>query len=204
MQPLLVELNGLSKRYDRDWVIREVSFRFESGHIYGITGRNGAGKSTLVRMIAGHLSPSRGKINYTFGEKSLNAAQIPPLLSYVGPYIDTIEEFTLNEALRFHFSFKPLRPGLSLETLPDRLGLSRAALQTVSSFSSGMKQRLLLGLAIYSHTPLLLLDEPTTTLDLPAQQWFQEQLAQHSNQRLIIIATNVESDLQACTQYLTL
>lgn len=204
MQTLQISLKSLSKRYDREWIIKEVNYQFSSGTCYGITGRNGSGKSTLVRMIAGHLSPSRGQISFLYGNKALSADKIPPLLSYVAPYIDPIEEFTLEEALRFHFKFKPLRAGLSLGGLPQELGLLPAAQQSISTFSSGMKQRLMLGLALFSDTPLLLLDEPTTTLDTAAQQWFQDQLAKHKQKRLVLIATNLESDLQQCQERLAL
>lgn len=204
MKELQVTLQSLSKRYDREWIIKEVSYQFTSGTCYGITGRNGSGKSTLLRMIAGHLSPSRGQISFLYEGKAIGADQIPPLLSYVAPYIDPIEEFTLEEALRFHFKFKPLRPGLSLSGLPQELGLLPAAQQSIYTFSSGMKQRLMLGLALFSDTPLVLLDEPTTTLDQPAQQWFQDQLARHKEGRLVVIATNVQSDLEQCEAQMAL
>ncbi len=204
MNELQVTLQSLSKRYDREWIIQEVSYQFTSGTCYGITGRNGSGKSTLLRMIAGHLSPSRGQIRFQYQGKTLTADQIPPLLTYVAPYIDPIEEFTLEEALRFHFKFKSLRKGLRLDGLAQELGLLPAAQQSIHTFSSGMKQRLMLGLALFSDTPLVLLDEPTTTLDQPAQQWFQDQLAKHKEGRLIIIATNVESDLEQCEEQIAL
>lgn len=200
MAKLAIQLEKVAKRYDREWVIRDFSHELISGKCYGISGRNGAGKSTLLRLISGHLSPTRGRVSFSQSGKVLKSSDVYPLISYVGPYIDLIEELTLVEAIDFHFKFKTLRPGLTKEGLPQEQGLERWKQRPIKTYSSGMKQRVLLGLALFSDTPLLLLDEPTTTLDRSAQQWFQEKLAQHKTGRLVIIATNVEDDLAQCEE----
>ncbi|MEL6143397.1 MAG: ATP-binding cassette domain-containing protein, partial [Bacteroidota bacterium] len=101
-----VELEGVAKRFDREWIIQDFSYTFKTGLCYGIEGRNGAGKSTLLRMIAGHLSPSRGRITFWLQDKKIASSEVYPHLSYVAPYIDVIEELSLVEALKFHFQFK--------------------------------------------------------------------------------------------------
>lgn len=200
MATLSVKLEKVAKRYDREWIIRDFSQELTSGKCYGISGRNGAGKSTLLRIISGHLSPTRGRVSFTSNGAALGSADVFPLISYVGPYIDLIEELTLEEAIDFHFQFKKLRPGLDKRELPQEQGLDRWKQRPIKTYSSGMKQRVMLGLALFSDTPLLLLDEPTTTLDTTAQAWFQEKLAQHKAGRLVVIATNVEEDLQQCEE----
>ena len=198
-----IRLNQLSKRYDREWIVRQFSYEFQAGQCYGISGRNGSGKSTLLRILSGHLSPSRGQIQFFHQEQALAAEAVYPLVSYVGPYIELVEEFTLEELLQFHFKFKPLRPGLNVSMLPDALELSHARKRQLSQYSSGMKQRVMLGLALYSDTPLLLLDEPTITLDKEGRQWFHQQLKAHIGQnRLTVIATNVPEDLAPCNELL--
>lgn len=198
-----MELEKVSKRFDREWIIRDFDQTFEAGKCYGISGRNGSGKSTLLRLISGQLSPSRGRVHFQAAEKSLDAADVYPQLSMVGPYMDTIEELTLEEALRFHFQFKPLIPGLVLSELPQVLNLVSAQQRYINTYSSGMKQRVKLGLALFSNTPLVLLDEPTITLDQEGQNWFQTQLQKFKAKRLIIIASNVSEDLAQCEALIT-
>lgn len=196
-----IQLEKLSKRYDREWIVKQFTYDFVAGNTYGISGRNGAGKSTLLRILAGHLSASRGRISFYHQDQPLAAEAVYPLLSYVGPYVELIEEFTLDELIRFHFNFKPLRAGLALKDLPAKMELSKARKRPLNQYSSGMKQRVMLGLALYADTPLLLLDEPTITLDKEGRQWFHQQLAEQTDDgRLIVIATNMAEDLAPCNQ----
>ena len=199
-----VEFKSIAKRFDREWIIKDFSFTFESGNCYGIQGRNGAGKSTLLKMLAGHLSPSRGRLSFRLREKNLASSEVYPHLSYVAPYVDIIEEMSLLEALKFHFQFKPILPQFTVEELPQVLGLSLQKQRRINAYSSGMKQRVLLGLALFSNTPLLLLDEPTTTLDEQGQEWFQTQLDKCKKDRLVIIASNVKEDLIQCTRVINM
>lgn len=198
-----IVLEGISKRYDREWILHSVDLELKTGNCYGISGRNGSGKSTLLRILSGHLSPSRGRVVFSDdrGQK-LEAPEIYEQLSFVGPYIDLIEELSLDEAIRFHFQFKQLRPGIELEEIVRLMELTPHRRRPLRQFSSGMKQRVLLGLAFYSATNLLLLDEPTTTLDEIGKQWYQEQLRAHREGRLVVIASNLEEDLQQCQQLL--
>ncbi|NJO87418.1 MAG: ATP-binding cassette domain-containing protein [Lewinella sp.] len=110
----------------------------------------------------------------------------------------------MSEAIDFHFKFKPLAPGLKREELPQRMELDRWKGRRLAAFSSGMRQRVALALAFYTDSSLLVLDEPTVTLDQAGQQWFKSQLALHRNERLIVIASNVASDLEDCQHILTL
>lgn len=198
-----IQLDRLSKRYEREWIIRRFSHRFVAGRTYGIVGRNGSGKSTLLRILSGHLSPSRGSIVFSHAGQNVKVEAVYPLLSYVGPYVELIEEFSLAEMIEFHFRFKDPRPGLSLSELPDRWQLPRTGRRPIAQFSSGMKQRVRLGLALAANAPLLLLDEPTVTLDAAGKDWFYASLKEAQGpDRLVVIATNVEADIHSCDERL--
>lgn len=175
---------------------------FESGSSYAILGRNGSGKSTLLTTIAGYNLHSEGEITYTVSDRMLAPDQAYRQLSLTAPYLELVEEFTLLEMLQFHTRFKPLRQHLSHLELIDRMELQRAKNKFVKDFSSGMKQRLKLGLAIYSDTPLLLLDEPTTNLDQEGVAWYQEHVAQNQQGRLIIVASNIQHEYSFCEHHL--
>jgi ABC-type multidrug transport system ATPase subunit len=108
--------------------------------------------------------------------------------------MELIEEFTLQEVLKFHFSFKKIRGGKSIEELADLLELTPALHKRISYFSSGMKQRLKLGLAFFSDVPIIFLDEPTTNLDKNAVGWYWRHLEPLATDSLIFIGSNLENE----------
>lgn len=202
-----IELNNIAKRYRYEWVLRGVNLDLEVGNLpagrqgnYAITGPNGSGKSTLLKILSGHLTPSKGKINFYNNAKTLPIEQVYQHLSYAAPYIDLIEEFTLNEALHFHHNFKPFINNQTPKDIINLLGFKKAQDKAIRYFSSGMKQRLKLALAICSDTKLLLLDEPTTTLDRQGVEWYQDLIRQFADNRLVIVASNVEEDFFFCEE----
>ncbi|MFD3000851.1 ATP-binding cassette domain-containing protein [Pontibacter toksunensis] len=197
-----INLSKLGKRYNYEWIFRNLTYSFESGNSYAILGRNGSGKSTLLTTVAGYNLHSEGEITYTIGNKTLQPDQAYRQLSLTAPYLELVEEFTLLEMLQFHTRFKPLRRHLSHLELIDRMELQRARNKYVKDFSSGMKQRLKLGLAIYSDSALLLLDEPTTNLDQEGVAWYQEHVAQNQEGRLIIVASNIQHEYSFCQHHL--
>lgn len=199
-----INLQGIGKRFGRNWVLREFTESFSSGEIVGIKGRNGSGKSTLLRILCGQLTPSRGKMTMEVAGNNIPADEQYQQVSWTGPYLEIVEELTIAEFLEFHFQFKPLRAGIQLADIPDLIELADAKKRKLLECSSGMRQRVLLGSALYADTPLLLLDEPTVTLDSDAVEWFHEQLAQSKHNRLVVIASNDENDLRDCNRILTL
>lgn len=194
-----VELNQVGKRFRRDWVLRGVDLVIEPGSRIAITGPNGSGKSTLLKMICGHLTPSKGKVSFSVDGKKIELDQVYLQLAYAAPYIELIEEFTLQEALDFHRKFKPFQENLSTKDLIALLGFERSRTNEVRNFSSGMKQRLKLALAICSQAPFLLLDEPTTNLDAQGAAWYADLIDRFGGQRSIVVASNVEADYAFCT-----
>jgi len=199
-QKMKIELKDIAKRYRFEWVLRGVHLKLQTGKNYAITGPNGSGKSTLLKILSGHLTPSKGKIHFSFNEKPLPSDQIYQHLSYPAPYIDLIEEFTLLEALQFHQNFKPFLGNQNPKSIIDLLGFKKAQDKPIRYFSSGMKQRLKLALAICSDTNLLLLDEPTATLDRQGVEWYQSLIREFAGNRLVIVASNVEEDFFFCEE----
>ena len=190
-----INLENIAKRYRYEWIFRNIDFQFEAGKAYAIAGSNGAGKSTFMQLLSGHLSPSRGVLRYSIKEQAIETGQLYQQLAFAAPYIELIEEFSLIEMIDFHLQFK--RMLCSKEDLIDLLQFSKATRsKAVKYFSSGMQQRLKLALAICSDTSLLLLDEPTVTLDRQAIEWYASLMKgyAHHNQRTVIIASNVASD----------
>ena len=186
-----ITLEGIGKRFNnREWVIRNLDFSFEQNKTYAITGANGSGKSTLARIIAGISLPSTGLIRYDQEGQQIEIDQFYQHLTYASPYLDLVEEFTLEELLNFHFKFKKIQPGLTRDELIQKMYLEDSKSKYISNFSSGMKQRLKLGLALFSQASVTLLDEPTSNMDEEGAEWYSEQMATIAGSRMLIIASN--------------
>ena len=184
-------LENTGKKFNTEWIFRDLSFTFEENEACAILGRNGSGKSTLLQVIAGNLQPTSGTVKYIEGNKEISNQRVFRYLTLVAPYQELVEEFTLAEMLKFHFSFKPLMPGLSFSDIDKLLGFRNAGDKPIRLFSSGMRQRVKLILAILSNTPVLLLDEPTINLDKAGIEWYLELMAKFSNDRIVIVCSNL-------------
>ncbi|MFM8371670.1 MAG: ATP-binding cassette domain-containing protein, partial [Bacteroidota bacterium] len=118
--------DNLGKRYLRDWIFKGLSYRFEQGKTCAVLGANGSGKSTLLKVLSGHLTPTRGTLSFSNAGKQVAREQVFQNTSYAAPYIELIEELTLEEAVRFHVNLKPLGPGFDTEKIIETLGYPRA------------------------------------------------------------------------------
>ena len=184
---------NLGKRFSREWIFRKLSLTFHEG-IYAITGPNGSGKSTLMQILWGQVPPSAGTITYQIGTQTVPVEEVFKQVMIAAPYVNLIEEFTLKEIIDFHFSFKHARQGKSTAELLDIFELGHAKDKLISHFSSGMKQRLKLGLAFYSDVKMVFLDEPTTNLDKNAIAWYWHHFGQISQNCLVVIGSNLENE----------
>jgi len=200
-----ITLQNISKRYNTQWIFRNVNFEFSAENPCVILGANGSGKSTLLQLISGTISPSGGKIEYSTNGHHIEIENIFRQLSFAAPYLELIEEYTLEEMLKFHVAFKSFFENLSIEKIIEILRLENAKNKPLKNFSSGMKQRVKLGLAILSNTPLLLLDEPCSNLDKSGIEWYQSLIEQYRKNRLVIVCSNQQQHEHAfCTQPLNI
>ncbi|OUJ72820.1 ABC transporter ATP-binding protein [Hymenobacter crusticola] len=197
-----IEATSLGKRFHRDWIFRGLTHTFQPDTATAILGPNGSGKSTLLNTLSGQLLPTEGTLTYSYQGKSVAVEEVPQLLAYCAPYLELVEELTLTELLHFHTRFKPLQAGLSTEGLIERMYLEKSRHKLVRDFSSGMKQRLKLGIALYAAAPLLLLDEPTTNLDRTGVEWYREHVRATASGRLVLISSNVPEEYDFCTTQL--
>ena len=158
-------LRNLGKRFRFDWIFRNVDYTFQRQKSYALSGPNGSGKSTFLKVLSGHLSPTKGSIKFSNNVQAIDTDVLYKEVNFAAPYIELIEELTLKEAIQFHNRFKAFRQNIQLQDIVQRLGFQQSIDKEIRFFSSGMKQRLKLILAICSEGQLLLLDEPTTNLD---------------------------------------
>ncbi|MBZ0097805.1 MAG: ATP-binding cassette domain-containing protein, partial [Taibaiella sp.] len=165
-----------------------------------ILGPNGSGKSTLLRIIAGMQAASVGKLIYEDSGQKLALEKLFNHISFTAPSQEIVEEFTLLEFLRFHYSFKDIYPGLSIEDVVAATGLQDAQHKPIADYSSGMKQRVKLAQAIFTNSPVLLLDEPCTNLDDTGVQQYRAWVEQYTRNRLVIVASNDIREYYFCKE----
>lgn len=189
-----INVQGLSKRFNREWIFKNLNYNFSTGNTYAITGPNGSGKSTLLQVLWGQMPPTAGTMNFSNQQQAIAIEDVYKHISVATPYMDLIDEFTLIEQLQFHFKLKLIRNGMSLDSLIDIMYLENSRDKQITYFSSGMKQRLKLSLAFYTEANIIFLDEPGTNLDKQAFTWYLEQLHSVEKNKLIFIASNQSNE----------
>ena len=185
-----IELTGAGKRYNRHWVFRGIDRVLRSGDSLAVLGGNGSGKSTFIRSLIGFSPLSEGGLTHRSEGKPLNPGAVYRHVSFCSPYLELYEELTLAETAEFHFSLKPPRAGITTKNFAEVIGLKHAADKAVHHFSSGMKQRLRIGLALLSAVDAVFLDEPTSNLDRAGEAWYEKMVAEHLDDRLVVVASN--------------
>ncbi|OQP50996.1 ABC transporter ATP-binding protein [Niastella yeongjuensis] len=211
-----ISLTNAGKRFNRDWIFRNIDQEFISGTAYAITGPNGSGKSTLLQVIGGAIMMSEGKAKYTIGngqwaidntnapEKEIEVDNAFQYISIAAPYLELIEEMTVVEMLEFHAQFKPFLSRITIPDIISIIGLKAASHKQIRFYSSGMKQRVKLAQAIFSDVPCVLLDEPCTNLDAVGIELYHQLIRDYGNNRLIIVSSNDPQEYSFCTEMISI
>ncbi len=192
--------NQMGKRFNREWIFRNLDYDFKPGRKIALLGHNGSGKSTLLNILSAHLSPSKGSIRFEVDHKLLSPDQVFKHLGFIAPYIDLIEDFSLKEHIHFHTQFKSLPKGMDISAMIDLMGLQAHQNKAVRDFSSGMQQRLKLVLALVPENKLVLLDEPTSNLDQEGVEWYLNLIERFAEKKLIIVASNTNREYSFCRE----
>jgi ABC-type multidrug transport system ATPase subunit len=199
-----ITLENTGKKYMHKWIFRNLHLEFSSPQHFGLLGNNGSGKSTLLKIISGLLSPSEGKVKWESDGKDISES-VFRFIGIASPHQELIEEFTLMESFLFHQKFKPFLKGHNPDSLIRLSGLSNSQDKAIKYYSSGMKQRVKLLLALMSNVPLILLDEPCTNLDQNSIDWYKALINNYSGNRLLIIASNdKETECFSCNSFWSL
>lgn len=198
-----IQLQSAGKKFQKQWVFRNLELHIQGTEKLAITGLNGSGKSTLLQIISGFQSLNEGNIQYTLDGNSIPIEQWYHQISYAAPYIDLPEEYNIQELLSFYGSFKAFQNKLSIPEVIEIMQLGSNNNKAIKHFSSGMKQRLKLSMAILSDTPVLLLDEPLSNLDKNGHAWYQELIEKYAKHKTIIVCSNhIEEEIIFCTSKL--
>jgi heme exporter protein A len=200
-----ISAEKITKSYGRRLVFKDLNFSFSGTGIWGIAGPNGSGKSTLVKLIAGIISPTKGKIIHKINEKNIENEDLHKFIGFVSPYLVLYDEFTAEENL-LHFA--KIR-GISFNKEKVDLLLSEFLLyerrnDLLKGYSSGMKQRMKFIFALMHSPFLIILDEPTTNLDNSGKDSVYKIINDESASSIVITASNEQNDLAFCKEIIHL
>ena len=189
-----VDLSGAGKKYFRNWIFKNLSFGLEATGKVSVIGPNGSGKSTLLQVFSGFESLSEGSLHVRKNGIVVPREELFSHVSIAAPYLELIEEFTLEEIIRFHFQFKKPTLNLSADDIVGIIRLESSRTKVFKYFSSGMKQRVKLALAMLSDVDLILLDEPLSNLDKSGAVWYRKMYEDYVGEKAVIVCSNQNED----------
>tara|TARA_A100001035_G_C27748970_1_gene485449 strand:+ start:755 stop:1492 length:738 start_codon:yes stop_codon:yes gene_type:complete len=161
-----LEVIRLTKDYDGKNAVRDISFRLNQNEIIGILGPNGCGKTTTIGMILGLLKPSKGKILINGTEIENQREDILNKINFISPYIELPKKLTVRQNLEVYgrlYDIKKIKK--KIEYISEKLRLNEIIDKITGELSSGQKNRVSLAKSIINDPIVLLLDEPTASLD---------------------------------------
>ena len=162
----LVEVKNLKKNYGSKEAVKNISFQIKEDEILGLLGPNGSGKTTTIGMMLGLLKPTNGEIFIEGKKIEENRIQILQKINFISPYIELPKKLTVKQNLTVYGRlYNVLDLGNRLEYLVEKLRLSEILNKLTGELSSGQKNRVSLAKALINKPTVLLLDEPTASLD---------------------------------------
>jgi len=191
-----IELKSINKKIKGKTVLDDISYRFESGKIYGLYGRNGSGKTMLLRAIAGLIHPTKGEIivNDKYLHKDIS---FPPNMGLIIENMSLLPQFNAVENLKILGKIKKVATMEDIEKSLKRVGLEEAKLTKVKEYSLGMKQRLNIAQALFEKPNVILLDEPTNAIDEEGIREVRNILLEEKRKgALVIIASHNTDDIK--------
>jgi ABC-type multidrug transport system ATPase subunit len=195
-----ISLTDAGKRFNRDWIFRHLTYEFSAGQSYAIVGPNGSGKSTLLQVLSGSMHINEGNVQWSMSNAQCPNEEVYNKVSLCAPYLEVVEEMTLIEFLNFHSGFKPFLSSITSEKIISILGLDNAVNKQIRNYSSGMRQRVKLGQAIFSDVPVVLLDEPCTNLDAAGIQLYHNLINDYCQNRMVVVSSNDEVEYGFCKE----
>jgi heme exporter protein A len=200
-----IQSQNLSKLFGRRLIFKEINFNWSKKGIFGISGPNGSGKSTLVKIVAGLIASSSGKIIHKNSGDEIIPEKLHNHIGFVSPYLVLYEEFSAWENLKIFAKIRGinLNEALVLGYLAKFLLESRKD-DLVKTYSSGMKQRLKFIFALMHSPEVLIFDEPTSNLDEEGKKVVYDIVREEGKSKIVVIASNETKDLELCDEVLFL
>ncbi|HEX9462800.1 MAG TPA: ABC transporter ATP-binding protein [Alphaproteobacteria bacterium] len=202
----VIEVKGLTKRFQTILAVDDVSFTVRRGQITALLGGNGAGKTTTISMLLGLLVPTAGTIRVLGEDMLRHRYRVLPRLNFSSPYVDLPHRLTVRENLMvFGLLYSLRRPGERIRELAADLAFAELLERKTGGLSSGQKTRIALAKALLNRPELLLLDEPTASLDPDTADWvrsYLERYARGTGASILLASHNMAEVERLCSDVL--
>ncbi len=194
-----LEIINLEKTYNDKKAVKNISFKVNQNEIIGILGPNGCGKTTTIGMILGLLKPSKGKVLINGIEIEKKRVELLDKLNFISPYIELPKKLTVQQNLIVYgklYNVRKLKE--KIDYLSDKLKLSEMLNKITGELSSGQKNRVSLAKSIINDPKVLLLDEPTASLDPETGDYVRSFLEEYQKEKKasIVLASHNMSEVE--------
>jgi ABC-type multidrug transport system ATPase subunit len=202
---ITIQVTNAGKKFGREWIFRKVNLDIAAGQKIAILGLNGSGKSTLLQALTGYLTLNEGDLSYSINQLKIDEEKQYTYISLASPYLELVEDFTLQEQIEHANIYKPFLNHLTISQVVELSGLAAHKDKFIKLFSSGMRQRLKLTLAILADAPILFLDEPTTNLDATVIAWYKNMITTYAMHKTIVVCSNsIKDEYSFCDRIITM
>ena len=194
-----LEIIDLSKTYDTKEAVQNISFKVNENEIIGILGPNGCGKTTTIGMILGLLKPTKGKVLINGIEIEKQRVDLLNGLNFISPYIELPKKLTVRQNLEvFGRLYDVKELGIKIDYLSEKLRLNEFINKITGELSSGQKNRVSLAKSIINDPSVLLLDEPTASLDPETGDFVRSFLEEYQREKKtsILLASHNMSEVE--------
>jgi ABC-2 type transport system ATP-binding protein len=198
----VISVQHLTKRFGSHVAVHDLSFEVAAGEVLGFLGPNGAGKTTTMRMVTGYLPPSGGSVVIDGCDLLRRPIDAKRRLGYLPQDPPIYPELTVRQYLRFVAEIKDVpraRRTACVDRAVDRANLREVASKRIGALSKGFKQRVGLAQAIVHEPPVLILDEPTSSLDPKQRVEVRELIAALRGQHTVILSTHILPEVSQIT-----
>ena len=190
---LTIQINNLSKEYKKSFAVKNINFKISKGTTIGLLGPNGCGKSTTIGMLLGLVKPTKGEVIINGLNMEKNRTQLLQKMNFISPYIELPKKLSIEENLKVYgsmYGVKNLKE--KIDELMNILNLTEFKKRKTGELSSGQKNRVSLAKALINDPEILLLDEPTASLDPDVGDYVRGIIEKFSSdkQKTILIASH--------------
>jgi len=206
MNELVIEINNLNKKYRNILAVKNINFKINKGTIVGLLGPNGSGKSTTIGMILGLIKPSSGTVIINGQNIEKHRTHLLEKMNFISPYVELPKKLTVEENLEVYgrlYGVKNLKDKIS--DLMKKLNLTEFSKRKTGELSSGQKNRISLAKALVNDPEILLLDEPTASLDPDVGDYIRgyiENYASNNGATILLASHNMNEVERLCHEVL--
>lgn len=197
-----IDIQNIRKTLGDKLIFKDLSLYLGQGEKWAVLGKNGKGKSTLMKLMCGMLAPDEGKIIYTPDKINKDLFSFYKYFSASAPWMHLDFALTVKECLNFLGYLKPFRKDANLHIIAENGGLVPFLNVPLRGLSGGQMQRLKNALAFFHDTPLILLDEPLSHLDMEGKKQYRYLFENYSQNRTVVVFSNHNTEETfLCTHY---